>query len=123
MKLYKGAHWVARGGFHFVFKTKHHEPLFRGHLAENMKSALAPLKEKHGLVDFTVRIFPYHVHLFPAPLHKTSPQAFGEEALAILEEIVSKHYGVQGVFEKDFYAATAGDVSPEKVDKLLEGLE
>ena len=121
--MYKGSHWVSRGGFHFIFKTTQHEPIFRGGLADRLRESLMPLKEKHGAVDFTVRVFPYHIHVFLGPLRKTSPQAFGEEALAILEEIVRSHYGVRDVFEKEFYAATVSDVSPEAVEKVLKGLQ
>jgi REP element-mobilizing transposase RayT len=122
MKLYKGAHWVCRGGFHFVFKTKHHEPIFRGGITEKIKDSLFPLKEKHGIVDFIIRIFPYHIHLFTAPLHKTSPLAFGQEVLGILEEVVYNHYGAGDVFEKNFYSATVSEVSSEAVDKILSAL-
>lgn len=121
-KLYKGSHWVSRGGFHFIFKTKDHEPLFKGNIVDEIKNGVFVLKEKHGIVDLIVRVFPYHIHLFVAPLRKTSPLAFGQEALQILGKIVYKHYGMSNVFDEDFYSATIDEVSPEFIDKLLEKL-
>ena|SRR3989344_1116258 len=117
-KLYKGRHWVASGGFHFIQRTRNHQEIFAGEVKEKLTEVLQEVAQKFKMLDVTIKIYPSNFHLFFF-CHGHAPIEITNAILNAVTKMLKEEFNLKDVIDDVHYISTVDEISPEFIQKLL----
>ena len=123
-KLYKGRHWVASGGFHFIQRTKNHQEIFVGDVKEKLTVVLEEVAQQFKMQDVTIKIYPSNFHLFYF-CHGRAPIEVANTIIDAVTKMLKEKFNLEDVIDDVHYISTVDEISPEFIQRLLidTGLE
>ncbi|HBQ13224.1 MAG TPA: IS200/IS605 family transposase [Myxococcales bacterium] len=122
----RGGHTVYELHCHFVFTTKHSEPVLRGDVGVRLRELVREVCRARDIRVLKGRVKPEHVHLFASlPPHLAPAEAMRaikrKSARKLLREFprLKKQLRGEDPWSRGYFVSTRGDVTDEVVAQYV----
>lgn len=128
MRLIKFSHCVHQIGLHVVFCTKYRYQILIGPVEVHLKRLIGEICISYKWLVESIEIMPDQVHLFlqidpfvtPVNVVKTIKSITAVQVFTLFPNLKSKQFWGSGLWSKDTYYGSVGQVNEETIKKYIE---
>lgn len=111
--------------YHLVWTPKRRKAILTGSIADDCRTLINEKCEQRGWKILELAVQPDHIHLFVQANPEDSPSEIVKECKGITSFTLRKKYSnvlskLPSLWTRSFFAATAGNVSAETIQRYIE---